>query len=478
MRAGVASILFGALAVLLTVSAVVSAVLTLHMLQAQRASLLRQAAWQNSAYFSDRILKQCADRNCDWSAVIGTPNLADVLLMTRDFRVVFGKSLPWLARHPAMQDVFQSRQNQMVEHQKEDQSHFAALRSLRLQSGEDILLAVIQRSKTIRTAEDQRLLLTVLGLNLLLILIFGAYLVHRSVVKPIASLEGWVNRRRKDLDSAPAIDIPGPKEVSRLHDAFVALLVALEKKSANLETSREKLALTQQQLAHRDRLVTVGRVASGIAHEVGNPLSSVIGFLSLLRAPKDLDLMGLSGADVMQRMDDELERIRKAIRSLLDLSQPVTVVPKIVDLSEVISDVVTIVNVRTKKTTVHLDLGPKQLRTIYFDPDLLLQVLSNLCLNAVEAMDGEGEIHLQLCAFADNAVRLTLSDTGPGIAPEIADVIFEEFQTTKRDQGGTGLGLSISRSLMTLGGGTLGLVSPQPAVGAAFWLNLPIHRQD
>ena len=188
--------------------------------------------------------------------------------------------------------------------------------------------------------------------------------------------------------------------------------------------------------------------------------------------------MGLTTSDVMQRMDGELERIRKAIRSLLDLSQPVTVVPKRIDLSDVISDVVTIVSVRTKKTSVHLDLGSEELRTIYFDPDLLLQVLSNLCLNAVEAMNEEGAIHIKLRAFGDNTVRLVLSDTGPGIAPEIADVIFEEFQTTKRDQGGTGLGLSISRSLVTLGGGALGLVLPQPEVGAAFWLNLPVQRRN
>ena len=74
------------------------------------------------------------------------------------------------------------------------------------------------------------------------------------------------------------------------------------------------------------------------------------------------------------------------------------------------------------------------------------------------------------------SVVLLLTDSGPGIDPIIVDVIFEEFQTTKRAQGGTGLGLSISRSLLTLGGGELSLMSPQPTNGAGFSIRLPRQK--
>ena len=473
MRAGVASILFGALAVLLTVSAVVSAFVSLGLLDTQREQLTVQHLESRANVLSNAIRARCRSRDCDWAAALNGAEPKTTWVMTRNFQVVFGECPTWFSRHPKLQDAFTARQHQTVRHETSNQDIMVSIRPIELSDGGTIVLGLSSPWDISQTYDHMLVLVLILSANLVLILIFGVYLVHRTVVSPIAELEAWVVQRRADETLCELPEISGPKEVKRLKDAFAALLVSLEQKSSGLERSREKLATTQQQLAHRDRLVTVGRVASGIAHEVGNPLSSVIGFLSLLRTPNDLAMMGMQTEDVIQRMDNELERIRKAIRSLLDLSQPVAVLPRSFDLQTVVDDVETIVRVRTKKTTIHKALGPSELRQIYFDPSLLLQVLSNLCLNAVEAMEGEGSIVLTLLEVDEQTVQLCLTDDGPGIEPEILDVIFDEFQTTKREQGGTGLGLSISRSLLRLGGGGLSLMAPQPEVGAGFVVSLP-----
>ena len=117
---------------------------------------------------------------------------------------------------------------------------------------------------------------------------------------------------------------------------LVDLVEMLESQQLVVQDSQARLAQTQQQLAHRERLVTVGRVASGIAHEVGNPLSSVIGFLGILKSRPDYDQLELDEAELISRMDSELERVRKAIRQLLDLSHPVSLEPEDMSLRTIL----------------------------------------------------------------------------------------------------------------------------------------------
>ena len=112
MRTGVASILFGALAVLLTVSAVVSALLSLHLLDNQRDRLVTQHLDGRSTQLAQRIEANCNSRSCAWKSVLQGTMPSNTFVMTRDFKVVFGQCPQWLSRHPAVQDVFASRQRQ------------------------------------------------------------------------------------------------------------------------------------------------------------------------------------------------------------------------------------------------------------------------------------------------------------------------------------------------------------------------------
>ncbi len=308
--------------------------------------------------------------------------------------------------------------------------------------------------------ERQRLVLLYLVFDLLAVLAFGLYLGGRYLVNPI--------RRLTDAATTPDADVPlleGPLELARLSRAFADLVRDLRERNAELARSADELVRSE-------RLATVGRLAAGVAHEVGNPLASVIGYLEFLRDPRGTTPEVQT--DLLARMDDELDRIRVTLRRLLDFSRPGTAEPSEIDPREIALAAVDLVRYQRKLKDVEIQVTGECPRA-FASGERVRQVLINLLLNAADALQGTGVIAVEL-SERGGAARLEVRDDGPGVPAEHVERLFDPFFSTKRQGEGTGLGLAISQRLAEEWGGSLVLSSVPGGPGAAFALTIPTRR--
>ncbi|MCA9545998.1 MAG: two-component sensor histidine kinase, partial [Myxococcales bacterium] len=233
-----------------------------------------------------------------------------------------------------------------------------------------------------------------------------------------------------------------------------------------LQATIGALEAARDDLVRSEKLATVGRLAAGVAHEVGNPLSAVVGYLDYLQAGKGSEELR---AELFQRTRKELERIRTTVRLLLDFSRPAPDQPVAVRLQEVVRSAAELSGyheaLRHVTIEVQGDAPPVQA-----DPARLRQVFVNLLLNAGQAQGGQGTVHVALGA-AEGQVWARVVDQGPGVPAAVAAELFEPFFTT-REQG-TGLGLAISLRIVEAAGGTLRLLPSGEGQGAVFEVRLP-----
>jgi signal transduction histidine kinase len=235
-----------------------------------------------------------------------------------------------------------------------------------------------------------------------------------------------------------------------------------------LQTAHEALETTQSQLVRAERLAVVGKLAAGLAHEIGNPLAVLGGFLELLADP------ALSDADrkgAVARMGRELDRISRTVRQLLDFSRA----PQLDvagDVGEALKHTAALMAARLRDG-IALHLPPLDAPApVAFGTDALVQVLLNLWLNAADAMGGKGCIAVRLSPRPRGGVILEVEDSGPGIDEAVAARIFEPFFTTKPAGVGTGLGLAVCERIVTAAGGDIS-VHRGAGGGACFRLSLP-----
>ena len=225
--------------------------------------------------------------------------------------------------------------------------------------------------------------------------------------------------------------------------------------------------LLEQQLRHADKLASIGRLASGIAHEVGNPLGSISAYAQIL-------LMGgeseTERTEYLQAIESESRRIGELLRHLLNFSRPTAGGIERVDANDVIEQALTLVSAQKKFKAIRVMklLDPISPR-VKIDSDQLKQVLINLLLNAADAMPDGGELTLR--SHTDQQfVCISLTDTGIGIKSADLDRIFDPFFTTKPD--GTGLGLAMSARLIEKYGGVIEAQSEE-GQGSTFTVLLP-----
>lgn len=304
------------------------------------------------------------------------------------------------------------------------------------------------------------------------LIFFGVmYLV---VARPLQLAEGSIDRLgRLELDAPlPAGTSPLFDHVqTALRRTAEALRGERELTRAQVEELRkvnDTLAQAQTELISAERLATVGRLAAGIAHEVGNPLSGILGYLSLIRSraagsPKILECI-----DPIER---EVQRIGGIVRGLLDLGRPSTQKPEPVELGPLIESIVRLAasGAEMEAVRVSVEVPPGLVAITSQGP--LSQVLLNLLLNAAQAMEGNGQVEVR--ASREGAeIRVTVEDAGPGIAADVLPRLFEPFFTTKGAGKGTGLGLAVSSHLVSSMNGRLAAEN-RPSGGARFTVTLP-----
>ena len=300
------------------------------------------------------------------------------------------------------------------------------------------------------------------------------YLVlYATVERPLRRTERAVEQLGQVGASGPFPMSGGPL-LSRLQSALSRSARALLTEQAvtrqqlvELRESSARLAAAQAELAASERLAMVGRLAAGVAHEVGNPLSGILGYLSVAGArAKDPEL-----ADYLSRIEQEVQRIDEIVRGLLDLGRPATGEPIIVELAKVAEASLRLAKAAPEFARVETTLAIDPGTTVRAQSGPLAQVLLNLFINAAQAMGGAGEVRIRALPDGDR-IRVEVQDTGPGIPAEHLSRVFEPFFTTKGAQRGTGLGLAISQHLMTTMNGRLEVANAEGG-GARFTLVLP-----
>ncbi len=325
--------------------------------------------------------------------------------------------------------------------------------------------------------------------------------VRLSIVKTLASGEN-VYKRQAQL---PLPDGPHDLCVSTtmLHDngsrrvlvviddvteSYVSAR-ALQESNRQLEQALADLRSTQQQMLHQERLAAVGQFSAGIAHDFNNILTSIFGYTELLQLAPDTppavqrELLPIVSAS---------ERAARLVRQLLDFSRQSNTAPSLIDARQIVQETCQFLGSMIPETIkTRCDIAPGR-HLIEADPTQLQQVLTNLALNARDAMPDGGELRLSLavCQLDEEIydvdrqllaggewLRLAVCDSGSGIAPEVLPHIFEPFFTTKESGVGTGLGLAQVYGIIGQHQGHI-TVQSRPGQGSCFTIYLPPVAAD
>lgn len=260
------------------------------------------------------------------------------------------------------------------------------------------------------------------------------------------------------------------KEEEELIDA-VAREVALIVDRKRVEEEKSKL---REQLMHADRLASIGELAAGVAHELNEPLSSILGFAQL---GKDCPGLPAQAARDIEKVITASLYAREVIRKLMVFARQAPFQQLAINLNEVVEDTLRFLEARCAKagTQVVRELAA-ELPHVTADPAQLKQVLVNLVVNAVQAMPDGGTLTVGTRA-SDSVVSLVVRDTGVGMSPEVQEKIFLPFFSTKDVDEGTGLGLAVVHGIITSHGGSIEVES-HPGGGTRFVVLLPVTETD
>ncbi|MFO8164789.1 MAG: sensor histidine kinase [Thermodesulfobacteriota bacterium] len=328
----------------------------------------------------------------------------------------------------------------------------------------------------------QKIVLFYILLNTLFLALFGFYLIYRSIIKPINRLAIRAEEF-KEGDTVFLVSDKEQNEFGRLSSSLNVMLRHLEDNKAELKTSIRslkkanlELQQAQEEIIRSEKLASVGRLASGIAHEIGNPIGIVLGYLGLL---KGSDLNNEEKRDFINRIEEEIGRINRTIRNLLDFSRPSKGELKAVSVHQIIDDMIDILKPQpmVSDSEVFLDKRAK-MDIVRADPDKLKQVFLNLSMNAIDAMEAgqpKDKSQKNILSIKTNItpevktdprinasrIYIEFSDTGPGIPTQDLTKIFDPFYTTKEPGKGTGLGLSVSLRIVEDMGGDIRVKSEQ-----------------
>ncbi len=318
----------------------------------------------------------------------------------------------------------------------------------------------------------------------LALLLFAYFALTRLIVRPIEQVALAADRV---AGGARTLPVPSGRarelvELGASVQAMAKKLIANEAiligKVQELTETTMRLTQTQAQLVRSERLASVGRLAAGLAHEIGNPIAALIGL-------EDLVLEGELGAetrDFVARMRRETDRIHRVVRDLLDFARPEATLGGTTedlgpaDVGAVIDDVIALVSPQKPFRGVRFEKQLEGTRLVALPASRLTQVLLNIVLNAAAAVSSngreDGRVTLRARAADEGHVHIEVEDNGPGISVEVRDQVFEPFVTTKSVGDGTGLGLAVCRGLVESAGGEIGLDGSYE-LGARFFVVLP-----
>jgi len=293
----------------------------------------------------------------------------------------------------------------------------------------------------------------------LLALLVGLFLA-RGIVRPVEALAGTAGQLA-DGDLAARVPIPESRvaEVQDLVGAFNSMA--------------EDIEASQLRLVQAERVAAWREIARGLAHELKNPLTPILGAMDVLRKARKLDRPDFDEIlhEQASAVVDEVMRLKQLSDSFAQFARLPDPVPEELDLGSLVDGVVALYTTGDEGVQVVRDFaGPSR---AVADRAQLQTVVTNLVKNALEAMDHEGTLTLRLAPASDGRVELRVEDSGPGIPAEVRDRLFTPYFTTKGSRG-TGLGLAMAHRIVLEHGGTIE-VDEAAGGGAAFVIRLPVE---
>ena len=306
--------------------------------------------------------------------------------------------------------------------------------------------------------------LVIVGLIIVFIAAVSAVAVSRKFTAPLEVLSAAVRKVAKgnfDIN----VDIKSRDEIGQLSNSFNNMADELMERERSLK--RAQLALVQS-----EKMAAVGTLSAGLAHEVKNPLSAVLGYAQLSKRK-------LSQPDVIKgyldTIESETRRCNEIIGNLMTFSRSEKGEFTDVTINDVVEKSVGIVEHQLGLNNVHIKMElAADIPEIIGNPNQLQQVLMNLAINAQQAMGPDGGT-VDIGTYSDGKnVYISVSDTGPGISEELAEKIFEPFFTTKAAGEGTGLGLSVTYGIIKDHDGDIRVERAEDG-GARFVIELPMH---
>jgi signal transduction histidine kinase len=340
----------------------------------------------------------------------------------------------------------------------------------------------------------QSILLVYIFANVVVFTLIGLYRLSRITIKPLQKLVNRAEEYRED-DEMLFLYETGDNEFGKLTKALNNMLKHIAEDKAKLQTtvmSLEKANLdlkqAQKDIIRAEKLASVGRLSSGIAHEIGNPIGIISGYLELL---KQNDISDDDKKDFLLRTENEINRVNTIIRQLLDISRPSREDLKAVCVHSIIEDTIDVFKFQPLMSNIELQLDMAADQDIVIaDPNQLRQVFLNLVINSVDAISSakdclQGRISItsetapiNQAESTDhpNMLKINYIDNGPGITEENLGNIFDPFFTTKEPGKGTGLGLAVCFMIIEGIGGKIEATSAK-GEGTAITICLPLAAE-
>jgi len=339
----------------------------------------------------------------------------------------------------------------------------------------------IQRLEAVNSEVDRfsrwlAILLLLLAVFALVAIISFRRVHRRQLWEPLEELRQMVAEVRRGNLNVSA-KIPESVELGSFVRAFLEMADELRESHDLLEEKvierTASLATAQSELLQSAKLASLGQLVSGVAHEINNPLTSILGFSELSLDRPEIDPALRASLETIR---SEAVRLRQVVANLTSFARRAPHRTEVVDIRKLFGRLVELRNYQLQSNNIwlHVEQPPEAVR-VTADPDQLLQVILNLAINAEQAIKtcrDRGEIRLS-CGSEGAMAWLEVRDNGAGMTDEVREHIFDPFYTTKPTGEGTGLGLSISHGIITQHGGEISVES-RVGQGATMRITLPL----
>ena len=329
---------------------------------------------------------------------------------------------------------------------------------------------------------SQKLVIIYIVIDTVILALVGIYLLSRIVVAPILRLVRMTEEYEGSESIPSAGDTPA-NEIGNLSRALTNMLKRLDENKkelknhiVSLEKANRDLKAAQDEIIKSEKLASVGRLAAGIAHEIGNPVGIILGYIDLIQKG---GLPVEEEKDFLVRIESEISRVDVIIRQLLDFSRSSTGKIEICGIHDLIKMTVEMLKPQSgmKKLGIELEFMAEN-DYVLADKNQLQQVFLNILINSIDAFSEKGREsgYSSIRIESENKngfIELKFIDNGPGISPDKLKHIFDPFFTTKEPGRGTGLGLSVCYRIIEGLGGTIKAEST-PGYGMTVYVELVV----